>query len=234
MVASGKMPTTSPRRRKSQGDRRARTRRRRGRPGCGGSARMSGPRDPVVEQLALGHEPRAPADPVDGEPAVHEVDVADVVDRQQRAAGARQVLEAGHRDALSQRAEPELGEPDDRRVRQLGHGELDPYVAGRRPRRTSEASTSPRSRPAASTESGTSGRLGEPGRDVDLEEPHRAVVVRRSGRSARGRAARAPRGRPPRPGRTRPARRRAAARVPRTRWSRRCSARCSRRCRRPA
>jgi hypothetical protein len=92
MVASGKMPTTSPRSRNSCATVRERS----------PSARvdldvaaglMIGPGQPVVEELALGHEPRPATHLVDGDPGVDEVDVADVVDRDQGAAGLRHVLD---------------------------------------------------------------------------------------------------------------------------------------------
>ena len=138
------------------------------------------PADAVVEELALGHEARPAADLVDGDPGVDEVDVADVVDREQRAAGAGEVLEAGDGDPLAERAESQLGGRDDRRVGELGHASRAIALSVRRaPRRRAPAtaSTSPRSSPAASTDSGTSEVSVKPGRDVDLEEPDGAVVA---------------------------------------------------------
>ena len=58
--------------------------------------------DPVVEELALGHEPHPPADPVGCDPAVDEVDVPDVVDSEQSTARAREVVEAGDVDRLTE------------------------------------------------------------------------------------------------------------------------------------
>ena len=174
MVASGKMPTTSPRRRSSRATASEDS------PSARSTwmwrqARMIGPLTRWSNSSRLAMNRSAAADPVDGQPAVDEVDVADVVERHQRAAGARQVLEAGDVIALPEDAEAELGEPDDRRVRQLGHGGA-PYVArGRRPDQ--------RGQHLAEVQAGgldrdrDQGRLGEPGRDVHLQEPHRAVVA---------------------------------------------------------
>ena len=122
MVASGKMPTASPRRRWSTAawklaialaavdlDVVQRAHQRADRP--------------VVEQLALGHEPDQPAGRVGREAAVDEVDVADVVVGQQHATLARHVLGAAHPEALAEGLEGRLGGDDDRRVGHIAHGE---------------------------------------------------------------------------------------------------------------
>ena len=75
----------------------------------------------MVEELALGHEADQAARRVGREAAVDEVHVPDVVDREQDAAGARDVLGATQVDLLPERPEGDLGRDDDRRVGDVAH-----------------------------------------------------------------------------------------------------------------
>ena len=79
------------------------------------------PADRVVEDLPLGHEPHQAPRGVGGEAAEDEVDVGDVVERQQRAARAGDVLGAAHLEPQPPSPEQQLRRDDDRRVGDVAH-----------------------------------------------------------------------------------------------------------------